>query len=306
MGGDSDDDDQPAQPEHSDSDSDRTITSTEPGDDSDSPAVAGPCTASAEPGAAVALAPADTSCASSAVAESSSTSETQYQLQGCEANLQSMQVVLEQVQTIGHLSLEAQIRKAIHVENRKVRILCRERPEVTDGVLPRPRCGQAKASTRASVHTQGRLRRQTAESVDQGARGARGEFAEAETRAAASIHGHGVSASCEELGHLRPRPGAPSRGTKLHAQNRRAILERLRGRGKPLPPDLANEWVWFLRQWDQAWLSRMQPWRRGAWGSVFRDMVQDLMKEMQMDPDAFAKWMRSERKSVLMDPALRL
>ena len=138
-GGDSDDDDQPAQPEHSDSDSDSTITSTEPGDDSDSPAVAGPCTASAEPGAAVALAPADTSCASSAVAESSSTSETQYQLHVCEANLQSMQVVLEQVQTIGHLSLEAQIHKAIHAEQRKVRILCRERPEVTDGVLPRPR-----------------------------------------------------------------------------------------------------------------------------------------------------------------------
>ena len=100
--------------------------------------MAGPCTASAEPGAAVALAPADTSCASSALAESSSTSETQYQLQGCEASLQSMQVVLEQVQTMGNPSLEAQIHKAIHAEQWKVRILCREHPEVTDGVLTRP------------------------------------------------------------------------------------------------------------------------------------------------------------------------
>ena len=100
--------------------------------------------------------------------------------------------------------------------------------------------------------------------------------------------------------------GHAAGGTKLHAQNRRAILERLRGRGKPLPPDLANDWHWFLRQWDQARVSRMQPLRRGAWGSVFRDMVQDLMKEMQTDPDAFAKWMRGEHKSVLMAPALRL
>ena len=100
--------------------------------------------------------------------------------------------------------------------------------------------------------------------------------------------------------------GHTAGGTKLHAQNRRAILERLRGRGKPLPPDLANDWVWFLRQWDQARLSRMQPWRRGAWGSVFRDMVQDLMKEIQTVPDVFAKWMRSQHKSVMMVPALRL
>ena len=100
--------------------------------------------------------------------------------------------------------------------------------------------------------------------------------------------------------------GHAAGGTKLHAQNRRNILERLRGRSRPLPPDLANDWHWFLRQWDQARLSRMQPWKRGAWGSVFRDSVQGLMKEMLVDPDAFAIWMRSEHKSVLRAPALRL
>ena len=305
-GGDFDDDDQPALPEHSDSDSDRTITTTEPGDDSDSPAVAGPCTASAEPGAAVALAPADTSCASSAVAESSSTSETQYQLHVCEANLQSMQVVLEQVQTIGHLSLEAQIRKAIHVENRKVRILCRERPEVTEGFFlaqdaDRTRLRREQASIRRAV-TDDKQRRVSIKELaaqEDNLRKRKLELLQAST--VVECQQAVKSWDTSDLGQ-----GHTAGGTKLHAQNRRAILERLRGRGKPLPPDLANDWVWFLRQWDQARLSRMQPWRRGAWGSVFRDMVQDLMKEIQTVPDVFAKWMRSQHKSVMMVPALRL
>ena len=61
------------------------------------------------------------------MAESSASSETQYLLHECNSNLQSMQVVLEQVLSIGHLSLEAQVRKAMHAEEKKVRNLCRER-----------------------------------------------------------------------------------------------------------------------------------------------------------------------------------
>ena len=95
-------------------------------------------------------------------------------------------------------------------------------------------------------------------------------------------------------------------GTKKHAENRRAVLERLRGRGRPLPPDLANDWHWFLRQWDRAAMMRMPPLRRNAWGSKFRDMALDLLKELDKDPDAFAKWMRHEHKTVLRAPALRL
>ena len=305
-GGGSDDDDQPALPEHSDSDSDRTLSSTEPWDDSDSPAVAGPCTASAEPGAAVALAPADTSCASSAVAESSSTSETQYQLHVCEANLQSMQVVLEQVQTIGHLSLEAQIRKAIHVEHRKVRILCRERPEVTEGFFlaqdaDRTRLRREQASIRRAV-TDDKQRRVSIKELaaeEENLRKRKLDLLQAST--VVECQKALKSWDTSDLGQ-----GHPAGGTKLHAQNRRDILERLRGRAKPLPPDLANDWYWFLRKWDQARLSRMIPWKRAAWGSVFRDLVHDLMKEMLVDPDAFARWMRTEHKSVLMAPALRL
>ena len=84
------------------------------------------------------------------------------------------------------------------------------------------------------------------------------------------------------------------------------IVERLRGRGKPLPPDLANDWHLFLRQWDAARVQKIAPIKRAAWGSVFRDLVLELREKMKNVPDVFAKWMRSEHKSVLRAPALRL
>ena len=52
-------------------------------------------------------------------------------LQASRARLQSMQVVLKQVQAIGNLSLESQVEKAIHIEEKRVRILAREHPEVS-------------------------------------------------------------------------------------------------------------------------------------------------------------------------------
>lgn len=39
-------------------------------------------------------------------------------------------------------------------------------------------------------------------------------------------------------------------GTRAHAANRREVLERLRRRAVPLPPDLANDWDYFVRSWD--------------------------------------------------------
>ena len=46
--------------------------------------------------------------------------------------------------------------------------------------------------------------------------------------------------------------GHASGGTCQHKKNHQAILERIRARSKPLPPDLANDWHWFVKHWDAA------------------------------------------------------
>ena len=94
-------------------------------------------------------------------------------------------------------------------------------------------------------------------------------------------------------------------GTKKHKQNRMAILERLRVRAKPSPPELANDWHWFLRHWADARIRRLVPSHRAGWASIFRDLVQGLMRDMRTDDNAFASWMRSERK-LLRAPVLRV
>ena len=89
-------------------------------------------------------------------------------------------------------------------------------------------------------------------------------------------------------------------------KNRMAILERLRGRCKPLPPDLANDWHWFMKHWDGSRFRLLRAIQRAAWGSVFLDIVQDLLQQLRDDEDAFANWMRRERRQTLRAPALRL
>ena len=86
-------------------------------------------------------------------------------------------------------------------------------------------------------------------------------------------------------------------GTKAHAANRREVLERLRRRAPALPPDLANDWDYFMRTWDtRRVMVSSTPWQKAAWGSRFRDMMVELLDEMKRDPrgDAFARWMRRE------------
>ena len=52
-----------------------------------------------------------------------------------QAKLQSMQVVLHQVQAIGNMSLEAQVQKAIHLEEKRLRILGRGDSEIAHAFL---------------------------------------------------------------------------------------------------------------------------------------------------------------------------
>ena len=71
----------------------------------------------------------------------------------------------------------------------------------------------------------------------------------------------------------------------------------MRRRAPALPPDLANDWDYFMRTWDtRKVMACSTPWQKAAWGSRFRDMMVELLEELKRDPrgDAFARWMRRE------------
>ena len=95
-------------------------------------------------------------------------------------------------------------------------------------------------------------------------------------------------------------------GTRAHAKSRMAILERVRARSKPLPPDLANDWSWFLKHWDAARVRMLHPWQKDGWAGDFLKIVKDLVSKLGGDPDALATLMRRETRIHLAAPALRI
>ena len=69
--------------------------------------------------------------------------------QDTQATLRGMHVVLEQIRAMGSLSLEAQVLRAIGLAQRKLRMLCREHPVVTESFM-----GQQDAERREAHRQQ--------------------------------------------------------------------------------------------------------------------------------------------------------
>ena len=231
---------------------------------------------------------------------------TESMLQVAQDRLQSMQVVLQQVQTIGNLSLEAQVQKAIHMEEKKIRLLARENPDVTQAFYEEQDAEQLKtrrdmASIRKAFH-QDRCNRQSIKDLMAQQEKLRLQQLEL-ARASTLVECEKVLKSwdLDDLGQ-----GHAAGGTRQHAKNRVAILERLRARSKPLPPDLANDWHWFLKHWDAARVRLINPAQRNAWALDFLGIIKTLLRRLREDEDALAVWMRQERAKHLSLPALRL
>ncbi len=101
--------------------------------------------------------------------------------------------------------------------------------------------------------------------------------------------------------------GHPRGGTRDHKRTRMQVLERLRSRSAPLPAELANDWEWFKVNWDDARLRRLHHTRRDAWGSIFRDIILELLdKTKKGEPNVLAKWMAKECREHLAMPVLRI
>ena len=217
-----------------------------------------------------------------------------------------MQVVLQQVQAIGNLSLESQVHNAIHMEEKRVRILAREHPEVSQSFFE-----EQEADQRQMRKEMVSIRKAFAE--DKERRVAIKDLLEQQEklrerklqllRASTVVECEKALKSwdLDDLGQ-----GHPSGGTRTHAKERMAILERVRARSKPLPPDLANDWSWFLKHWDLARVNMLQEWQKTGWAADFLKIVKDLLSKLREDEDALATWMRRERRQFLCAPALRL
>ena len=85
-------------------------------------------------------------------------------------------------------------------------------------------------------------------------------------------------------------------GSRVHIANRREVLERIRRKAPPLPPDLANDWSFFLQTWDTRRVSMLGPYKRAGWGATFLSLMLELVQEMKKNPkgDSFARWIRRE------------
>ena len=227
-------------------------------------------------------------------------------LQASRARLQSMQVVLKQVRAIGNLSLESQVEKAIHIEEKRVRILAREHPEVSKSFFLEQEAEQMQmrkdqASIRKAFANDKERRVAIKDLLAQQDKLRERKLELLRASTLVECEKALKSWDLDDLGQ-----GHPSGGTRAHAKNRMAILERVRARAKPLPPDLANDWAWFLKHWDAARVNMLHPWQKDGWAGDFLKIAKDLLSKLSDDPDALATWMRREIRISLAAPALRI
>jgi hypothetical protein len=220
--------------------------------------------------------------------------------------LESMAVVLKQVQALEDVALEAHIKKAIANLEKRGRTLARVHPDVANAFLQdqddsRIRELRNRLSVQKAMHEDAQHKVTIKELVRQ--QDLLRQRQEELRRASTVVECQKALKSWEtkDLGQ-----GHPNGGTKEHCRNRLNVLDRIRARCKPLPPDLQNDWQWFIRNWDATMLRNMRADQRNAWGSEFLKIMQGLLDRSRDDGDALAKWMRTERASWLGLPALRV
>jgi hypothetical protein len=101
--------------------------------------------------------------------------------------------------------------------------------------------------------------------------------------------------------------GHPKGGTAEHKKNRMQVLERVRMRFPPLPPEQANDWEWFKPRWDKSRLDKFHVDVKGAWGAQFRIEIVALLQRLRDgDVQALSRWMADQSREYLCMPALRI
>ena len=89
-------------------------------------------------------------------------------------------------------------------------------------------------------------------------------------------------------------------GTREHHHNRMQVMDRVRGKAAPLPPELLNDWTWFCKHWDATRLALLWPdAKKAAWAKQFKDIMIKLTEDIRAGPQALVAWMQQERAQYL-------
>jgi hypothetical protein len=288
------------------------------GDDGGRPVSKKPRTSSAcGNGPAMALmesAVADSAVADSAVAEPAalplaliSTAAEADVVHACQHGLDVLKVVLEQVRSVGQDALAVTVSNAIRRQER----LCRGKKRTT-GVISQAMLANYAAAVADETTAQSIVAKADAE-AKRTRLTIKQMKAEHDRLAAARVALQRASTVMECMTSLKNfetadfGQGHPKGGTAEHKKNRMQVLERLRLRFPPLPPDQANDWEWFKPRWDKTRLAKLHPAVMGAWGAQFRNEVLALLQRLRDgDVQALSRWMADQSRDHLCLPALRV
>ena len=84
------------------------------------------------------------------------------------------------------------------------------------------------------------------------------------------------------------------------------VLERIKQRSAPLPPEQANDWDWFRKKWDKSRVEQLPKERRLVWGHTFKNIALHLLTRLKDgEHDTLSRWMAQECRDYLCMPALR-
>ena len=225
----------------------------------------------------------------------------------CQHRLDVLKVVLEQVRSVGQDALAATIANAIRSQERKCRGNKRTSGMVTQAMLANHAASVADVTAAQSIVAKADAEaKRTRLTIKQ-------TKAECDRMEAARVALQRASTVVECLNSVKSfetsdfGQGHPKGGTAEHKKNRMQVLERLRLRFPPLPPEQANDWEWFKPRWDKARQDKFHVSVKGAWAAQFRNEIVRLLEGLRDgDVQALSRWMADQSRDFLCMPALRV
>ena len=220
--------------------------------------------------------------------------------------LSTLNAVLEQLKPLNCDALLVQVEHALHLEVRRSRGRAQTNPNVARAMLQEREMeleDYARRNAReAAARKQNDLRLKTIKDMR----------AEQEALHQRRLELQRASTVVESLSALRSfeiadlGQGHPAGGSAEHIRNRMNVLERIKQRAAPLPPEQANDWDWFKKHWDKSWVEGLPKERRLIWGHTFKGIAVQLLTRLRNgEHDALSRWMAQECRERLSMPALR-
>jgi len=206
-----------------------------------------------------------------------------------------------------HPGLLVMVERAMHAEERRARGRAQTNPRVAAALLSERRVELGDLARRQTALN--RTRREASNTAMSMKQMREAQLALEQRRLAL----HNASTVYESMAAVKSfdagdlGQGHEKGGTAEHTRNRMNVLERIRLRGAPLPPEQQNDWEWFKRNWDAARLRFMEPSRRASWGSQFKNIAQEILQKIaDGETDALSKFFAHQARQYLAMPSLRV